>query len=201
MSEPYLGQIQPFAFYFNPRGWALCNGQQLNVNQNAALFALLSTTYGGNGSTTFNLPDLQGRVAIGQGQGPGLQNYVMGQKSGVAGATMTVAQMPMHTHTFTGSTGGVSMKASSQNGSQGVPGAGTPAATTVGAAVDDGGSLSVFLYTDAAPDITLNTGSSGGGGGTGTIGNTGGSQPISLMQPVLAINYCIATVGIFPTRD
>jgi microcystin-dependent protein len=201
MSEPYLGQIQSFAFAFNPRGWALCAGQQMNVQQNAALFALLGTYYGGNGSTTFNLPDLQGRVAIGQGQGPGLQNYPIGQKSGVASAAMTVAQMPAHSHTFTGSTGGLSLKASSQNGVQSVPGSGTPPAYTLGSAVDDAGSLSIFLYTDAAPDITLNTGSSGGGGGTGSIGNTGGSQPISLMQPVLAINYCIATMGIFPTRD
>src|SRR5439155_18983562 len=98
MSEPFLGEIRLFGFNFAPRGWAFCQGQLLPIAQNTALFSLLGTTYGGNGQTTFALPDLRGRVAVGFGQGPGLSNIDLGQVSGAETATLTQAQMPAHGH-------------------------------------------------------------------------------------------------------
>ena len=98
MSEPFLGQIILVPYNFAPRGWAFCNGQILPIAQNTALFSLLGTTYGGNGQTTFALPDLRGRVAISSGQGPGLSNYDLGQVGGTETETLTINQMPMHAH-------------------------------------------------------------------------------------------------------
>src|SRR5437879_11862971 len=102
MSTPLLGSIIMFAGNFAPRGWALCNGQILPIAQNTALFSILGTTYGGNGQTTFALPDLRGRVPVGSGQGPGLSNYDLGQQGGSESETLTVNQMPEHTHAITG---------------------------------------------------------------------------------------------------
>src|SRR5580658_742842 len=102
MGTPYVGEIRMFGFGFAPQGWALCNGQLLPINQNQALFSLLGTTYGGDGRTTFALPDLQGRVPIHMGQGAGLSPYVMGQVGGVENVTLTIAQIPAHTHTVNG---------------------------------------------------------------------------------------------------
>lgn len=99
MASPFIGQIQPFGFNFPPRGWATCDGQLLPISQNTALFALLGTTYGGDGRTTFALPDLRGRVPIHMGNGPGLSSYTIGQKSGVETVTLTVPQLPSHNHT------------------------------------------------------------------------------------------------------
>src|SRR6478672_10112699 len=99
MSEPFLAEIIMFAGNFAPRGWAFCQGQILSIAQNTALFSLLGTTYGGNGQTTFALPDLRGRVPVGTGQGPGLSNYDLGQVSGSESVTLTVSQMPAHNHT------------------------------------------------------------------------------------------------------
>ena len=98
--EPFLGQIQPFAFNFPPRGWATCDGQLLQISGNQALFALLGTTYGGDGQTTFALPDLRGRTALHLGQGPGLTNRQIGQRSGAENVTLNVSQIPSHTHTL-----------------------------------------------------------------------------------------------------
>src|SRR5260221_6913469 len=98
MANPLIGEIRLFAGNLNPRGWALCQGQLLAINQNQALFSILGTTYGGNGQTTFALPDLRGRLAIGFGQGAGLSNYVLGQVGGAETATLNVAQLPAHTH-------------------------------------------------------------------------------------------------------
>src|ERR1041385_5952172 len=99
MAEPFLGQVEIYAFDFPPKGWAVCAGQLLPINQNQALFALLGTTYGGNGQTTFALPNLQGRVPIGIGLGAGLQNYVIGDAGGVESVTLAAANLPAHTHT------------------------------------------------------------------------------------------------------
>jgi microcystin-dependent protein len=96
--EPFLGQIQAFGFNFAPRGWAMCQGQLLPINQNTALFSLLGTTFGGDGRTTFGLPDLRSRSIVGMGQGPGLDNISWGERGGTISHTMTVAQMPNHTH-------------------------------------------------------------------------------------------------------
>ena len=103
MSQPFLGQIQSFGFNFAPRGWALCNGQLLSIAQNTALFALLGTTYGGNGQTTFALPDLRGRCSLHFGQGPGLTNRDLGEVSGTETVTLTTNQMPQHNHTMNAS--------------------------------------------------------------------------------------------------
>ena len=98
MASPFIGQITLFAGNFAPRGWAFCNGQLLSIAQNTALFSILGTTYGGNGQTTFALPDLRGRVPVHAGQGPGLSNYDLGQQGGAESVTLTTAQMPAHTH-------------------------------------------------------------------------------------------------------
>lgn len=103
--EPFLGQIQLFGFNFAPRGWAFCNGQLLSISQNNALFALLGTIYGGDGRTTFALPDLQGRTVVGFGQGPGLSNYRIGQKGGQEIVTLNVNEIPSHTHLTTTTVG------------------------------------------------------------------------------------------------
>jgi len=194
MSEPYMGQINAFGFNFQPRGWQLCQGQLLNVSQNAALFALLGTTYGGNGSSTFALPDLRGRTIIGQGQGPGLQPYVMGQKAGTESTTLLATQMPMHTHLIPPSAGGT--KASTLAGTESVPG--TNNAVTLAVPSDSDTRVAVNLYNnDTAPTITL-TGASSTGGQTGSAG---GGLPFGILQPYLTMNYSIALQGIFPTRD
>jgi len=197
MTEPFIGQIQAFGFSFAPRTWALCQGQILPIAQNTALFSLLGTTYGGNGQTTFGLPDLRGRAAIGQGQGPGLQIYPIGQKAGVENVTLTVLQMPIHNHPFTASGGaGGAVKASSSPGLAAAPSATNP---TLAAVNDQDGGITINMYNAATPDITLNTG--GGSSGGGTVGNNGGSQPLNILNPYLTINYSIALQGIFPTRD
>lgn len=97
-SLPYLGEISPVAFNYAPRGWAFCSGQLLPINQNQALFSLLGTTYGGNGQTTFALPDLRGRVAVSSGQGPGLSNYSLGERAGVENVTVSISELPSHGH-------------------------------------------------------------------------------------------------------
>jgi len=197
MDSPFMGQIQAFAFNFAPRGWAFCQGQTISIQQNNALFALIGTTYGGNGTSNFQLPDLQGRVAIGMGNGAGLSSYVMGQKAGAEHITIGVLNMPSHTHIFTPNGAGGVVKASSKVGTQPAPSA---TVNTLGAAVDPSGNNSTNnLYNNQAPDITLNIGAASGGAGTNSL--TGGSQPVGSLPPYLAINYCIALLGIFPTRN
>ena len=167
MSEPFLGEIKIISWNYAPKGWAFCNGQFLPINQNQALFALLGTTYGGNGQTTFALPDFRGRAPIHVGAG-----FIQGQKGGETAHTLTVSEMPQHTHVA---------QAYSQNGDSVVP-----TGNTLGTVNN--------LY---APF---------GGGGVvslppGTIGNVGGSQPHLNMQPYLALNFIIALIGIFPSRN
>lgn len=177
MSNPYLGELRPFAGNFAPRGWALCNGALLSIAQETALFALLGTTYGGDGVTTFGLPDLRGRVALSQGQGPGLTNRVLGEKSGTETVTITVSTMPAHTHTVIAT----SAAATSPQPSGLVPGAGVNGGLFY---LNSGAASPV----DAPPVATAVT-------------QTGGSQPHENMMPVLAINYIIALVGIFPSQN
>lgn len=135
MSDYYLGEIRLFGFNFAPRGWALCNGQLMSISQNSALFALLGTTYGGDGITTFALPDLRGRVAIHQGQGPGLSSHVMGEVGGTETVTLTTNQMPSHAHNPLGSAGAQTTNrpdgaAPAQGGNYSTPDASHPMATT-----------------------------------------------------------------------
>jgi microcystin-dependent protein len=177
MSEPFLGMIAIYGFNFAPRGWAMCNGQILPIAQNTALFSLLGTTYGGNGQTTFALPDLRSRVPIHFGQGPGLSSYDLGQAAGTESVTLTVNQMPGHNHPYT-------MTATNLDGN--TP---EPAANTVLANVSAG----TQIYRSAAqPNVQMPG---------GVTGLTGGSQPAPILQPYLAINFCIALEGIFPSRN
>jgi len=174
MSEPFLGQIQIFGFNFNPRGWAFCNGQILSIAQNTALFALLGTTYGGNGQTTFALPNLQSRVPIHFGQGPGLSPYDLGQQAGSENVTLTTSQMPSHNHT-------TSVAVNSSEG-----GGNSPAGAFLGKA-DPG------PYAPTSDNSIM--------GAQPPTGLAGGSQPFPILQPYLALNFCIALEGIFPSRN
>ncbi len=176
MSEPYLGMIIIVPYNFAPRGWAFCNGQILPIAQNTALFSLLGTTFGGNGQTTFALPDLRGRVSNSSGQGPGLSSYDLGQVGGVEAATMTINQMPMHNH---------QVACLSDEATSPTPKTNFHANTTVPT------DANAFTYAANANNLMAPT----------AITNTGGSQPFSLLQPYLTLNYCIALEGIFPSRN
>jgi len=178
MSEPFIGQIQAFGFNFAPRGWQLCQGQLLSISANAALFSLLGTTYGGNGTTTFGLPDLRGRAPNGQGQGPGLANYNMGQSAGTENVTLLPAQMPQHSHNVATNNGQGTSPTPSTNLPAGVSFARGQTPPNIYAAATDG----TFLKPTA-------------------VSSVGGSQPHANMQPYLTINYSIATVGLFPSRS
>jgi microcystin-dependent protein len=168
--EPFLGQLSLFGFGFPPRGWAKCDGQILPIAQNTALFSLLGTTYGGDGRTTFALPDLRGRVPVHQGQGPGLSNYDLGEVLGAESVTLTTQQLPPHGHGIQGAA-----TAASKSPSGAVPG------------YNDAGS------SYGPPDGTqmANT----------MCQPTGAGQPHENRQPTLAMNWCIATEGIFPSRN
>jgi microcystin-dependent protein len=176
--EPFLGEIRLMGCPFAPKGWALCNGQLLPVNANQALFSLLGTMYGGNGVQNFGLPDLRGRVALGFGQAPGLANYQLGQTGGTESVGLTLEQMPAHIHQLSGT-----IKVA-DGPAQSSPATGYPA---------DSGSTP--QYSTSASNTTLNGASLGG-----TSDAMGGNQPHENRQPVLALNYCIAISGIFPSR-
>lgn len=181
MSNVYLGQIVPFGFNFAPRGFAFCNGALLSISQNSALFSLLGTQYGGNGTTTFALPNLNGRAAIGQGQSSGTSNYVIGQSGGSETTTLTVANLPAHTHTLSA----VQAKATTQ----------APAAGSLLARSSDGSAVG------SLPEIYVPAGTAGTQVALGGVGVTGSGTPASTLDPYLAINYCIATSGIYPSRN
>jgi len=181
MSNPFLGEIRLFAFNFPPRGWALCNGQLLSISQNTALFALLGTTYGGNGQTTFALPNLQSRVPIHQGQGPGLSPYVMGQTAGEENHTLISTEMPQHLHQ-------VSPACSAEDANQAAAKNNFPASPAVSV-----GGAPVNAYTNAASPNTFM--------GSTNSSIAGGSQPHNNVQPYLVVSFCIALVGIFPSRN
>jgi microcystin-dependent protein len=190
---PYIGQVQAFSFSFAPRGWALCQGQLLPINQNQALFALLGTFYGGNGTTNFALPNLQGRAVRGYGSGPGLSACNMGQVSGTENVTLLVSNLPPHNHNLV-VTPGSGPKASASDGASPDPSATN---NVIGQLNDPGFSaLNNFYNNDTAPAIPLNTGS-----GAPSLSSSGSSQPVNIMQPYIAINYSIALVGIFPSRN
>jgi microcystin-dependent protein len=178
--EGYIAVLWLFAGNFAPRGWALCQGQILSIAQNTALFSLIGTTYGGNGQTTFALPDLRGRVAVGAGQGPGLPNLDLGQVAGEVTHTLIITEMPAHNHTF-------SLAANNAAGTTN-----TPAASNVLAQLVDSRNNPLNVYSNAAPNATLNG---------GTMGIAGGSQPHNNMQPYLGMNYVICMEGIFPSRN
>ncbi len=181
-TEPFLGEIKLFGFNYAPRGYAFCSGQLLGIQQNQALFSLLGTTFGGNGTQTFALPDLRSRLPIGQFQGPGLSNYDMGQTSGSQTATLVTGNLPAHTH-------GATLKASDATATLSVPNN----SSSIFAAAKDINGDNAFTYATATPNITLNNGAI-------TIGTSGNNLPFSIMPPTLAINYCVALEGVFPQR-
>lgn len=172
---PFIGEIAICAFGFAPRGWAMCNGQLLSIAQNQALFSLLGTTYGGNGQTTFALPDLRGRAAVSSGQGAGLSNYNLGSQAGEVSHTVTVNEMPAHSHPANCNTG---------PGNFADPGGHVWAA--------DGTNI-----TKAYAPPTTNLGAMA----NGSISPAGGSSPHENRQPFLAVEFCIALVGVFPSRN
>ena len=183
MSDPFLGEIRIVGFNFAPNGWALCNGQTLSISQNSALFALIGTYYGGNGVTTFNLPDLQGRVPIHQGNGAGLSPYVIGENGGSANATILAQNLPAHTHT-------IAPPVSNAAGTSSSPVNTYPAVdvTTVSTRGE-----TATTYTHAA---SL-TGQTEAPFQSGIAGN---GIPLGIEPPFLTVNFVIALVGIFPSR-
>jgi microcystin-dependent protein len=188
--EPFLAMIALMGFNFEPRGWAFCQGQLLSISQNTALFSLLGTYYGGNGQTTFGLPDLRGRTAIGFGQGTGLSNYVIGQTGGAESVTLVSTQMPAHVHAAQGLTASIS--ASPSTGTESV--AGTNGANALGAASNGG--RPAQLYVNDTPNVALQ-----GASISGMTATAGGSQPHENRMPYQALNYVIALQGIFPSRN
>ncbi len=172
MSDPFVGEIRMFAGTFAPRSWAFCDGQLLAISGNEALFSLLGTTYGGDGRTTFGLPDLRGRLPIHAGTGPGLTPRQLGAKGGSEQAQVNVNQLPAHTHP---------MQVSSDVSDTANPGSNVTARPT-----------SVDLYIEEPP----NTDMSGS-----AITSVGGGQPHDNVMPFLAVNFIIALVGIFPSRN
>jgi microcystin-dependent protein len=190
MSEVFLGQILLVPFNFAPANFALCNGQVLSISQHAALFSLLGTMYGGNGVSTFQLPDLQGRVPLGSGQGNGLTARVQGQAIGSEVITLTQAEMPAHTHVLTTPLT-ATPRCNGSPGNQLTPVGNVPAVESAGVTA---------TYSSAAPDASMSSGVVALAGGA-TAAITGGNMPHDNRQPVLAMNYCIALNGIFPSRN
>lgn len=182
MSEPFIGQIQMFGFNFNPRGWANCDGQLLSIAQNSALFSLLGTTYGGDGRTTFGLPDLRGRAPIHTGQGAGLTNRQLGSRSGSERVTLTEAQLAAHDHTASSVANAV------------VPGGNSNDANNNFWADDIG--VSSGTYHTGPANASMNAAAV-----TTTVNNAGGGQSHENMQPFLTVRFCIALTGIFPSRN
>lgn len=176
MTQPFVGEIQVFGFNFAPKGWAQCNGALLPIQQNTALFALLGTTYGGNGTTTFGLPNLTGRAACNQGQGPGLTRRHMGETFGEAAVSLSAQQMPSHQHALT-----LYAQNDQTHRTHG------PAN---GSALSNPGTGSTFV--NSAPTT---------GFATDLIGMAGAGQAHQNQQPYLATNICIALEGIFPSFD
>lgn len=178
MEAYFIAQICLFGGTFAPRSWANCAGQLLPIDQFDALFALIGTTYGGDGQSTFGLPDFRGRIPVGAGQGPGLSSYVLGQKAGTSNVTVLQSQMPGHTHT-----GNIAIGASSQGGNIGNP-------------------ANAIVSGAASPFYTAATQSNGFfAGSSATVQPAGGNQPIEVLMPYLGINYIIALEGIFPARN
>ena len=169
MGTPYVGEIRMFAGNFAPVGWAFCNGAQLAISENEVLFQLIGTTYGGDGQTTFNLPDLQSRVPVHMGTGGG-SSYIIGQNGGVEQVTLTVNQIPGHSH---------------------IPQCSSAAATNAGAQNDVWAVVGNSQYSAGAPSVTMSP---------DALAVSGGSQPHDNMVPYLVINFIISLFGIFPSQ-
>ncbi len=175
MSEPFVGEIRMFAGNFAPRGWAFCDGQLLAVSQNDALFSLLGTIYGGDGRTTFGLPDMRGRIPLHAGTGPGLSQRRLGDKSGTEEETLTTNQLASHTHALQGNTAAAD-SATAQDNLLATP-----------------GGVTAFEPITNAPGTNISLAST-------TITNTGGNRSHTNLMPTLCVNFIIALLGIYPSR-
>ncbi len=176
MSEPFIAEIRIFAGNFAPRGWAFCDGQLLPIAQNTALFSLIGTTYGGDGRSTTQLPDLQGRAPMHPGRGPGLTQRVLGQRGGVETETLSEAQMPNHNHTPSGSSDEAEFDGESNPGGN-------------LAGIVEGGKEAFGAATNLQP-LSADA-----------VAAVGGGQAHNNMQPFNTLNYIIALVGLFPSRS
>jgi microcystin-dependent protein len=190
-----IGEIRGFAGNFAPRAWAYCEGQLVAISQNTALFSILGTTYGGDGRTTFALPDLRGRAPISAGTGPGLSTRKLGARSGLETTVLTVNQMPSHFHyaEWKQTAGVATMPASTNPATSEEPG------PNLQMSLAEAGGNS-YIYGDGTPDTTLQPGTASVAG-TVTLGNTGGSQAVNNMQPYLTIHWIICMQGVFPSRS
>ena len=178
MSNYFLGEIRMFPFAFAPKHWVLCNGQTLQIQQYAALFSLLGTAYGGNGVTTFNLPDLRGRAAVHQGTSGGA-SYVMGQHAGEEMHTLLTTELPQHNHLLSAN--------NSTSNRTAIP----SSSTSLGVATDQN-SAALKIYSTSSPNTVL---------ASQAIGAAGSNTPHQNMMPYVVMNYCIALFGIFPSRN
>lgn len=175
MSQPYVGEIRMFGFSRVPNGWQACDGSLLSIAEYEVLYALIGTTYGGDGQTTFGVPDLRGRLPIHQGTGPGLSNYVIGQMSGSESVTLTTQQMPAHTHTAVATTAAAT-------------------AVTPGASLLPGAVSGDNFYVNTV------AGNSAAAMSAQMLTQAGGSQSHENCMPTLTVQYCIAWAGIFPSQ-
>ena len=183
--DPFVAEIRIFPFNFAPRGWAWCDGQLLPLSQNTALFSLLGTTYGGDGKTTFALPDLRGRVPMHPGQGPGLSPRNLGESIGSATVTLTAAEMPYHSHTVPCSSTETGLEAASTVSTE----TGSEAASPVFARTD---SDRPPAYSSSPPNVNM---------APEALTPAGGGMPHNNMSPYLACNFCIALQGVYPPRS
>lgn len=183
--EGMIGEIRLFAGNFAPKNWSFCNGATIAIASNTALFSILGTTYGGNGTTTFQLPNLQSRTAIGAGTGPGLSNIALGQVGGTESTTLTQQNLPAHTHTSI-------VNASSNNSSAAAPTGNYPAVLTwrVGTA---GYTIRAGVYGSEVTGAPM-------AADMVTLSSSGNNQPVSILNPYLGMNYVICMYGIYPSR-
>ncbi|GAA6205124.1 MULTISPECIES: tail fiber protein [Thalassotalea] len=203
--DPMLGTMCVFAGNFAPRGYALAQGQLLAISQNSALFSILGTTYGGDGRTTFGLPDTRGRSVIGAGNGPGLQNYALGQRGGAETHTLHLIQMPSHNHSATTTiendvtVGGVAdLNAVNGRSSSNVPSGAALGQSPNRQNIYSSTAPSVPMHADS---IALNLTGTVNSTATTTVNNNGGNLPFSIRAPYIAINWIIALQGTFPSRS
>jgi microcystin-dependent protein len=195
VTDFYIGQILQGGWNFAPNGTALCNGQTMSISQNNALFSLLGTTYGGNGQTTFQLPNLQGRSMVHWGQSPGTSNYVIGESAGVEQVTLTQVNLPAHSHSFS-STSTFSASGGQPRASAQIPSTGSVFGHSVDVAPNATSAPAIYCPSGTPTSVQL-----GGLNVAGTIGSTGNNIPVQILNPYLAITMIITLVGIFPSRN